>query len=66
MTVESPFPWTLKTTGQTIIDELCYCGHKRSEHKNTFAYGHGGIYDDTVIICHKFTFRDWIMEDEEE
>jgi hypothetical protein len=42
---ESPFPMELKAKvgghTETAIDEKCSCGHLRSEHHDTLAYGHG-------------------------
>lgn len=38
----SPFPFVTKS-GVTIVDEMCRCGHHRSDHSDahTFAFGHG-------------------------
>lgn len=36
-----PFPWTTKR-GDTIIDEMCSCHHRRTDHRDRGpAYGHG-------------------------
>lgn len=35
----SPFP--CKTKMGTVIDEVCVCGHLRSQHTSTFGWGHG-------------------------
>lgn len=35
------------------VDELCSCKHKRSEHDDTFAQGHGSC---KKCDCKKFTW----------
>lgn len=36
----NPYPYVWGE--RMILDELCGCGHKRTEHGNTFTFGHGG------------------------
>lgn len=36
-----------------VKDELCECGHKRSEHRNMLAVGHGEC---KKCKCRKFTW----------
>jgi len=48
-----------------VIDEICDCGHKKSEHNDAvegFAKGHG---DCTYCSCRKFTWKKFIYETEE-
>lgn len=48
-----------------VIDELCICGHKQSEHSDAlkgFVRGHG---DCQVCDCSKFTWKKFIYETEE-
>lgn len=40
----SPFP-ARTTKGIVIVDERCACGQLRSEHADTFLYGHGPCHD---------------------
>ncbi len=42
-----------------ILDELCTCGHKRSEHNDTFTEGHGSC---KKCKCVKFTWSKFIEE----
>lgn len=37
---QSPFPRRM-TNGKVNVDEVCQCGHKRSKHHDSLAYGHG-------------------------
>jgi hypothetical protein len=48
-----PFPW-LTSNGKLIIGELCHCGHFRSEHHDTIAYGHGKCGQ---CKCVKYTWK---------
>jgi hypothetical protein len=43
--VPSEFPRIIERTGEVIADELCNCGHNRSEH-----YDQGGVVMDGEII----------------
>lgn len=38
-------------------EELCYCGHLRSQHKDTLAVGHGAC---TKCACRKFTWKAFV------
>lgn len=48
--VSSPFPCKNRK-GEIIIDEMCDCGLKRSDHADTVAFGHGAS-----ARCSKFTW----------
>ena len=37
----SPFPYIMPKSGRAVRDEKCACGHVRSDHFDTLAYGHG-------------------------
>lgn len=52
----NPFPLTLPN-GQVITDERCVCGRLRSEHADTFSYGHGPSFDGQ---CRKFTWSSMV------
>jgi hypothetical protein len=52
-TQANPFPVTM-ANGEKVVGELCYCGHFRSEHHDTIAFGHG---DCTHCACLKFTWK---------
>jgi len=68
---DSPFPMTLKARvgghEEVSIDEKCTCGHLRSEHYDTLAYGHGScamaIAADatTMCDCPQFTWTEHIF-----
>jgi hypothetical protein len=53
--VPTPFPVRLNTgtTEEIVYNEMCSCGHPRSEHKDTLAYGHGGCGQ---CDCEQFTW----------
>lgn len=36
----NPYPYVWGE--RMILDEMCACGHKRTEHRNTYSFGHGG------------------------
>lgn len=40
-------------------DELCSCGHRKSEHNDTLARGHGSC---KVCGCRKFTWVKFIFD----
>ena len=49
----------------TIIGELCDCGHEKADHKNAlggYAPGHGSC---NKCSCDKFTWASFIFEGEE-
>lgn len=51
-TMKPPFP--IFTDSETIVDEFCMCGARRSMHEDTtFEYGHGGC---PATGCPKFTW----------
>ncbi len=62
----NPFPMSLPS-GRLIVDEYCRCGHKRSEHGHTVAWGHGeckasatsrnGRVHREECVCQKFTWK---------
>lgn len=58
-TAKSPFPIKHATLG-SILDEACSCGHKRSEHGDTFSFGHGSCWDNDCH-CHQFTWAAFIL-----
>lgn len=58
--VPSPFPFKTPK-GVIILDETCSCGALRSEHADTFAYGHGAC-DRTS--CPKFTWIAWVKKEQ--
>jgi hypothetical protein len=60
--IDNPFPVT-RPDGVTLEDERCYCGHKRSEHFDSYAWGHGKCAWDTCK-CQKFTWRAFIKKGE--
>jgi hypothetical protein len=55
--LESPFPHLLRD--RLVIDELCACGRRRSEHADTLAWGHGAAEG-----CRKFTWIGFIYGEE--
>jgi hypothetical protein len=64
-TDRSPFPYRIKSgpnRGRIILDEECTCGHVRSDHCDTTAYGHGacafgdGVDGVEPCPCSKFTW----------
>jgi hypothetical protein len=57
----SPFPFILKKTHARVVDELCTCGYPRSQHADTFAYGHGHLRE-RPNFCSKFTWVSFISE----
>ena len=44
---------------EDVIDELCRCGHRRSEHMDTVAKGHGGCLK-PECGCVKFTWKSFV------
>jgi len=44
-----------------VKDEMCYCGHLKSEHNDIYAKGHGSC---TKCNCKKFTWKEFVMEDD--
>ncbi len=48
----NPFPVVL-ADGRKIVGELCTCGHFRSEHYDTLAFGHGEC---DQCKCPKYTW----------
>lgn len=57
----SPFPATLPN-GKVVVDEMCHCGHLRSEHRTILAFGHG---DCTMCKdCPKYTWKAMIFHGE--
>jgi hypothetical protein len=60
-TLESPFPFKL-LRGGVVVDEMCTCGMKRSEHADTAAFGHGALME-APNRCRKFTWVKFITID---
>lgn len=58
-TQESPFP--VKTALGKVIDERCMCGALRSEHMDTFSFGHGPC---PATQCEKFTWAEFVLADD--
>jgi hypothetical protein len=58
---ETPFMWKELPNGSVIIDEMCRCGHKRSNHGPGPANedGHGACAR-TKCKCKRFVFENWI------
>jgi len=56
-TQQNPFP-VVMPNGKKVTGELCYCGHFRSEHYDTIAFGHGPCGD---CSCKKFTWKAMVM-----
>ena len=53
--LKNPFPIVHKALG-AITNEVCTCGHKRTEHSDTFQFGHGNCQERTCA-CSKFTWK---------
>lgn len=49
------------STGRRIVDERCQCTHRRSEHEDRFAVGHGKC---KLCNCPQFTWVSFIYADE--
>ncbi len=69
MSPTNPFPFVDKESGATIVDERCTCGHYRSVHVDTAAWGHGAcvatvaVHDHTgPCKCGKFTWSAWVFQ----
>lgn len=62
---ECPFP--LRTSEGTVTDELCVCGHLRSQHAHTFAWGHGACVATGVMACpcEKFSWSRHVLAGQE-
>jgi hypothetical protein len=62
-TPESPSTMRARmlVNGRAIVDELCQCGHRRSEHHDRFATGHGPCK--RYCACKQFTWINWILAD---
>ena len=45
---------------KTVVDELCYCGHKKSEHGYVVLQGLNGCFK---CACHEFVWFGWIFSD---
>ncbi len=61
-TQTSPFPYDwkkAKAPTATIIDEDCACGHRRSDHFDTLAFGHGNC--SICGDCQKFTWTAFVQ-----
>jgi hypothetical protein len=60
-TPESPSTMRARmlVNGRAIVDELCQCGHRRSEHHDRFATGHGPCK--RYCACRQFTWINWIL-----
>jgi hypothetical protein len=62
--IESPFPFQIgKGNGGRIVDERCRCGRLRSEHEDTFSYGHGAGVRGALPACAKFTWKAMVYSD---
>jgi hypothetical protein len=54
-----PFPHRLPN-GSIILDEECSCGHRRTAHASTVAFGHGHCFV-TKCECIKFSWTAHVM-----
>ncbi len=54
----NPFPHVLPN-GKVVLDEICKCGAKRTEHGPRFVYGHGEC---ARTGCAQFTWKATIIE----
>ena len=54
----SPFPVIIPKG--VIIDEMCGCGARRSEHEDTFGYGHGTC---KRTECPKFSWASFVVSE---
>ena len=59
----SPFP--KETPLGTVVDELCRCGHFRSQHVDTVAFGHGMCIACTEsnarLACGRFSWMSFVF-----
>jgi hypothetical protein len=55
----NPFPFSLRS-GRVVVDEECACGHRRTEHGPTLAFGHGTC---RRCPCVLFTWMRWVYLD---
>jgi hypothetical protein len=53
----NPFPYTDRQ-GRQVIDETCACGHRRSDHFDTVAYGHAQC--SICGECEKYTWMGFV------
>ena len=54
-----PFPWK-RNDGSVVVDELCACGHMRSQHRDSPAWGHAECSGRGCPCC-KFTWREFVF-----
>jgi len=47
----------------TIVDEMCACGHKRSDHCDRYETGHGACQF-VRCSCEQFSWQAFIFESE--
>lgn len=59
-TQKNPFPYEFG--GRKAIDEMCTCNHRRSEHHDRFAYGHGPC-GETHCSCTQYTWKGFVYGD---
>ena len=45
--------------GRVVLDEVCLCGHLRSEHRDTIAYGHGSCA--CACMCERYPRADHVF-----
>ena len=58
--VDSPFP--MQTKIGNILDEYCTCGHLRSKHYDTVAFGHGRCAQ-PLCECQKFSWNCFLTKE---
>jgi hypothetical protein len=61
-------PPLLVFKGKTVIDEMCYCGHTRSQHNDLYAGipGADGKGNCKECECARFTWKEFIYEKEKQ
>ena len=47
--------------GKQVTDEICSCGHRRSEHADTLSLGHGQCLYPSCA-CQRFTWVCWVTD----
>ena len=72
---ENPFPYPLK--GDSVaVDEMCQCGHPRTQHETTFSFGHGACTKGNAegdrgegpprgsptCRCSRFSWKDFVLK----
>ncbi len=54
-----------KRNWKDVADEMCHCGHKKSEHNDTISKGHGECkhFYFGACLCRKFVWKTFIDKD---